>query len=27
VQPNVHVAVSADSPKFVDMLIERISGK
>jgi purine nucleosidase len=27
VQPNVHVAVSADSPKFVNMLIERISGK
>src|ERR1700723_2468765 len=27
VQPNVHVAVSADSRKFVDMLIGRISGK
>jgi purine nucleosidase len=27
VQPNVRVAVSADSQKFVDMLIERISGK
>jgi purine nucleosidase len=27
VQPNVHVAVSADSQKFVDMLIGRISGK
>jgi hypothetical protein len=27
VQPNVHVAVGADSRKFVDMLIGRISGK
>ena len=27
VEPNVHVAVSADSRKFVDMLIGRISGK
>jgi purine nucleosidase len=27
VQPNVRVAVSADSQKFVDLLIDRISGK
>jgi inosine-uridine nucleoside N-ribohydrolase len=27
VQPNAHVAVGADSRKFVDMLIERMSGK
>jgi purine nucleosidase len=27
VEPNVHVAVGADSRKFVDMLIGRISGK
>ncbi len=27
VQPNVHVAVGADSRRFVDMLIGRISGK
>ena len=27
VRPNVHVAVGADSQKFVDMLIERISGR
>ena len=27
VQPNVHVAVGADSQRFVDMLIVRISGK
>jgi purine nucleosidase len=27
VQPNVHVAVEADSRRFVDMLIGRISGK
>jgi len=27
VQPNVHVAVGADSRRFVDMLVARISGK